>query len=267
MGLDEQSNIWKEQSESLKRADELSQIPEEELTPEMKKELDFAQLQRELSPEARPEAKRRVKRYNTEQIAIMANHIMKHFGDFDMVMQEKDSPYLHLDIGILEPTEEKPYYTLVTMGMGSHRMKVPGSETGISSPRVELVISLPGEWRVSDFSRPGGRWNWTVQIVTNLARLPILWKTWIGVGQVVNFGTPFATDTELSGVILAPALPGGDERKCRVPNLGLVDFYRVILLYPDEMKFAGSHGWPETLEMIEKIGPVLRPDRPDALPL
>ena len=49
-------------------------------------------------------------------------HIEQHFGHFSNVFHEIASPDIHVDIAIVEPTPERNYYTLVTMGMGAHRM-------------------------------------------------------------------------------------------------------------------------------------------------
>lgn len=47
------------------------------------------------------------------------------------------SPDIHIDVAIIEPTPERNYYTLVTMGMGAHRMSVPLSLEGENFDRAE----------------------------------------------------------------------------------------------------------------------------------
>ena len=63
--------------------------------------------------------------YPEEEIEIIEAHIAEHYGKFDKVFHELVSADLHIDIAVVEPTEDRNYYTLVTMGMGAHRMNVP----------------------------------------------------------------------------------------------------------------------------------------------
>ena len=49
-------------------------------------------------------------------------------------------------ICIVPPTEERDYYTLVTMGMGAHRMNVPEELAEYKLERAELAIALPADY-------------------------------------------------------------------------------------------------------------------------
>ena len=53
-----------------------------------------------------------------------------------------------MDICIVPPTEERDYYTLVTMGMGAHRMNVPEELAEYKLERAELAIALPADWKL-----------------------------------------------------------------------------------------------------------------------
>ena len=50
-----------------------------------------------------------------------------------------------MDICVVPPSEERDYYTLVTMGMGAHRMNVPEELAEYKLERAELAIALPAE--------------------------------------------------------------------------------------------------------------------------
>ena len=75
-------------------------------------------------------------------------HIQQYFGKFENVFHELDSPDIHVDICVVPPSEERDYYTLVTMGMGAHRMNVPEELAEYKLERAELVIALPGNWKL-----------------------------------------------------------------------------------------------------------------------
>jgi len=65
------------------------------------------------------------KLYSEKEAGEIENHINSHFGKFDNVLHEIVSPDIHVDICVTNPTPERNYYTLVTMGMGAHQMNVP----------------------------------------------------------------------------------------------------------------------------------------------
>ena len=71
-------------------------------------------------------------------------HIQQYFGKSENVFHELVSPDIHVDICVVPPSTERDYYTLVTMGMGAHRMNVPEELAEYKLERAELAIALPG---------------------------------------------------------------------------------------------------------------------------
>ena len=63
--------------------------------------------------------------YTEEEMEAVEEHIEQYFGKFENVFHELVSPDIHVDICVVPPSEERDYCTLVTMGMGAHRMNVP----------------------------------------------------------------------------------------------------------------------------------------------
>lgn len=63
--------------------------------------------------------------YSFEEMQSVGAHIEKYFGKYDRVMHELASPDIHVDIYVIPPRAEHEYYTLVTCGMGAHKMEVP----------------------------------------------------------------------------------------------------------------------------------------------
>ena len=57
-------------------------------------------------------------------------------------------------------SEERDYYTLVTMGMGAHRMNVPEELAEYKLERAELAIALPPDWKLDEESLKDERWYW-----------------------------------------------------------------------------------------------------------
>ncbi len=63
--------------------------------------------------------------YSREELDRLESFIARRFGRYESVFHELISPDIHVDIAIIAPDEKRNYYTLVTMGMGAHRMNVP----------------------------------------------------------------------------------------------------------------------------------------------
>ena len=63
--------------------------------------------------------------YSKKELEKLEAHVEEEFGQCQKVIHELISPDIHLDILIIPPTEDQDYYTLVTMGSGAYKMKVP----------------------------------------------------------------------------------------------------------------------------------------------
>ena len=63
--------------------------------------------------------------YTHDEMTCVMSHIEKSFGSVTNILHEIVSPDIHVDICVIPPHDESAYYTLVTMGMGAHRMNVP----------------------------------------------------------------------------------------------------------------------------------------------
>ncbi|MBR2067682.1 MAG: hypothetical protein IJ875_05430, partial [Solobacterium sp.] len=63
--------------------------------------------------------------YTNEEYKEYQDYIRQTFGTFTHVFQEIRSPDIRLDLLILPPTEEREYYTIITMGAGAYRMSIP----------------------------------------------------------------------------------------------------------------------------------------------
>jgi len=173
--------------------------------------------------------------YSEKELEVLENHIANHFGKFDNVLHEIVSPDIHVDICILDPTPERNYYTLITMGMGAHCMNVPRELRKMGLDRAEVMITLPPDW---DLKSHDEKWYWPLRWLKVLARLPGEYKTWLGYGHTVPNGEPFAENTKLSGVMLSmPYFFGPEAAICTMPNGDKINFYQVIALYEDEMNF------------------------------
>ena len=204
--------------------------------------------------------------YTGEEVSAVEQHIKKNFGEFDKVFHELVSPDIHVDICIVPPTEEQNYYTLVTMGMGAHRMNVPEELAEYRLERAELAITLPPDWKLDEESMKDEQWYWPIHLLKDLARLPIASDTWLGWGHTMDNQKPFSPDTELCAAILV-GIQRNEEGGylCQLPGGEDFNFYQVIPLYREELEYKLEHGAESLIEKMAEVDFVVHPDRPNSI--
>ena len=184
--------------------------------------------------------------YSEEDFDAVEAHIEKYFGKSEKVFHEMVSPDIHVDVYICDPTEERPYYTLVTHGMGAHRMNIPEELSEYKLDRLELLVSLPKDW---DINNSDEKWYWPIRSLKSLARLPIDNDTWLGYGHTVGTpdNEPYADCNFVSIMLTLPTMFDLDSACCELPNGDLIRFYQLLPLYKEELDFKMQND-AETLE-------------------
>ena len=204
--------------------------------------------------------------YTEEEMEAVEGHIQQYFGKFENVFHELSSPDIHVDICVVPPSEERDYYTLVTMGMGAHRMNVPEELAEYKLERAELAIALPGNWKLKHEDLKNERWYWPIRLLKTLARLPIASDTWLGFGHTMDNEEDFAKGTKLCAAILTgPQDTEDGSEVCILPSGEEVNFYQVIPLYRDELEYKLAHDADALLDKMNGISFVVEPDRQDAI--
>lgn len=204
--------------------------------------------------------------YTEEEMEAVEGHIQQYFGEFENVFHELSSPDIHVDICVVPPSEERNYYTLVTMGMGAHRMNVPEELAEYKLERAELAIALPGNWKLKREDLKNERWYWPIRLLKTLARLPIASDTWLGFGHTMDNEEDFAKGTKLCAAILTgPQDTEDGSEVCILPGGEEVNFYQVIPLYRDELEYKLAHDADALLDKMNGISFVVEPDRQDAI--
>lgn len=200
--------------------------------------------------------------YSEEEMKAVEEHIEMCFGAFETVLHEVVSPDIHVDVCVIPPAEDRSYYTLVTMGMGAHRMNVPAELAEYKLERAELAIALPADWKMDKGAFQDERWYWPVRLLKALARLPGECDTWLGWGHTVDNQEPFAPNTELcASMLIEPQHVKEGGEVCVLPSGEEVNFYQVLLLYRDEMEFKQAHDAEALLEEMDGLSFVVQPDR------
>ena len=204
--------------------------------------------------------------YTEEEMEAVEEHIEQYFGKFENVFHELVSPDIHVDICVVPPSEERDYCTLVTMGMGAHRMNVPEELAEYKLERAELAIALPADWKLDQESMKDEKWYWPIRLLKSLARLPIASDTWLGFGHTMDNKENFAENTKLCAAILTgPQSTEEGGEVCTLPGGEEVNFYQVIPLYRDELDYKMEHDADALLDKMNGISFVVTPTRQDAI--
>jgi len=221
--------------------------------------------------------------YSAEEIGAIDSYIAKNFGEFGEVLHEIVSPDIHVDIVMIKPTEERNYYTLVTMGMGAHRMNIPPELAEYRLDRAEMMICLPPCWKLPiaisgdeakiNENDPDNsaheNWYWPIRWLKNVARLPVWNNTWIGLGHTVPNGPeaePFAENTKLGCMIIVPPFQFSEEvMACEMPDGSHVTFYQMFPIYADEMNYKLANDLDVLMEKFGELPEVVDINRPSIL--
>lgn len=199
--------------------------------------------------------------YEDEELDVLEDHIKDNYGDFPTVFHETVSKDIIVDIACIPPTEERNYYTLVTMGMGAHIMNTPDALPPEENGRAELLICLPPDWKLGESSE---EWFWPIALLKDLARLPINTDSWLGWGHSVDHRTSFSESAGFCGTLLLfPENVSEGAESCVLPNGDKVNFFEVIPLYREEMVYKINHDTKSLLERLNNVSHIVDINRPN----
>jgi len=195
-----------------------------------------------------------------ETIGAVERHIAVHLGEVDSVFHEIISDLVHIDVHVVKPTEERPWYSLVTSGMSDRPMNTPEGAHDVRF--AELMINLPADWPLESKDKPGQingdpKAYWPIGWLKMIARMPYEYSTWVGFGHTIPNGDPpepFADNTNFIGTILLPPLlapEGFHELKLEGRT---VYFYALCPLYAEEMDQKLKGGTESLFDALQKAG-------------
>lgn len=112
------------------------------------------------------------------------NHYIQYLGALDQqVMHSTDVKPVHVDIYTFTPTDERPFYTLITGGMSDLRQNVP--DDWDIAPRAEIMMYV---------QEPKG---WMYNVLKGLAEMPFEDETFLSYRHTVPNGMPMTAEPSL----------------------------------------------------------------------
>ncbi len=193
---------------------------------------------------------------------LIEEHVAQHLGPIETVFHELVSEYVHLDVLIVEATEERPFHWLVTSGMSSRPMPADDDEPD----RIELLIALPADWPLDRESWEDERHYWPVRMLKTLARMPHEYGFALGPWHTVPNGDPaepYGPGTELCCAMIVPPRHTTEEFDMLQTPDGPVEFLAIWLLHRDEMDAKLERGANELTKALFEadVSEIVQPDR------
>jgi hypothetical protein len=200
-------------------------------------------------------------------IKEISRHIESHLGQIETVFHEFISDMVHVDVHVVNPTPDYPHYRLVTSGMSDLPMSIP---EGSNCPKfLELMITLPGDWRLTHEAFEDERWYWPVRLLIYLARFPHKHRTWLDHGHTIDHANPptsYAPDTMLTGAMLLPPFKTPDTfHELTIDEAKRILFFSVTPLYAEEIRLKMHRGSSVLVDRLVDagIGDLIDPARPN----
>lgn len=199
-----------------------------------------------------------------ENIEAISDHIEQYIGEIETVYHELVSDIVHIDVHMIAPTDERPFYTLVTSGMSDLPMTVP--EGAEAFEYAELMIYLPEDWQMSQEEFEDESNYWPIRLLKVLSRFPHEYNSWLSEGHTLPNGDPpepYADNTDLVCALLAPPLEEEEFLHLEIDDEKTINFFLVIPIYQEEMKCKLQRGMEKLFKRFEKyaVPLILDPQR------
>ena len=194
------------------------------------------------------------------QRAAIEAHVARHLAPATHVFHEIRSEIVHLDLHVVPPATEHPFWFVFTTGMSALAMNGPHSR------HAELSWMLPDHWQMD--RRRWARepqWFWPIRELFDLARYPHRHRTWLGAGHTIGSHPPRTYDasTRFGAMLILP---------CSIadhPIQGDVETELLALfpLHADELAYKQARGLFPLLDQMDRAGVdlVLDLERPSVI--
>lgn len=216
-----------------------------------------------------------------EEAGTYLKEIEAHFdsifpGRESFVYHELLSDIVHIDVHIMKPTQEQPFYVVFTTGMSDRPMSVPRElpkKERQDLELAELFLFLPGSWDMGGEGKSAADIHpahfWPIRMLKFLARFPHQYQTWLAYGHTVPNGPDYAPlddSVGFGGVVLS----GGTGPLCSMTAKDgrKVNFYHLIPAYKEEIEYKLKYGMDELQRVFQEkeLPLVLDPHRPNLCP-
>lgn len=186
-------------------------------------------------------------------------HIEKYYGKIANEIEISKGFGKDIKITIINPTEDQPFYTLITVGLSDYKMDVPDEYDMLNLEFAEVLISLPDYW---DIYNKAEMWQWPINLLKSIVNLAVSRGGFISWGQTIDNLVPFSkTYTEQSAVILVePQMIDDEGLELILPDRE-INFYQIIPIYIEELEYKEAYGSEELINIMGNVSFIVNPFR------
>ena len=160
--------------------------------------------------------------------------------DHESVHSDDNDGFVHIDVYTFAPSENRPFYTLITGGMSDARQNVP--DRSIVSPRAELML-------YADKPKP-----WMFSVLTGLALMPFNRGTFLSYRHTIPNGMPMTSvPSLLTNYLIGPPRFEPDGFTPMIIDDDHVDILLLIPITDAERELAIRAGADSTLRLLDGI--------------
>ena len=193
--------------------------------------------------------------YSNKDTDILKKYIKKHYGKTQSFYRDYSSSGVHPDIAIIPPNFAKPFFTLVTMGLGAHKMNPPSSvplnvKTDYSE-RTELILTLDKNWPLDEKTE---EWYWPLHLLRDAAKLAAEKDCCFGEFPVIEMPKHYDPLNKFMGALLVePEVDiSEDSSLCKLSDGSSVKFFQFIPLFREEIRYRKEHGGEPLFKALRK---------------
>jgi hypothetical protein len=190
-----------------------------------------------------------------KELRVIGNHIHLNIGEPAQVLHEIIPFDPHIDIEIVPPSPQRPYYTLITAGMSELPMTVPKGKK--ESAYAELMLCVPASWKFDEKSLEGQRYSFPIDWLRLMARFPHDGGTFLAPGHTIPNGDPpepLAPGSKLCCLLIREPVTTPDGFRTLTIKKKTIRFYALIPLYEDEMRFKVAKGYKALDALLQENG-------------
>lgn len=188
--------------------------------------------------------------YSDKDMTILKNYIKKHYGKSQSLYRDYSSEGVHPDIAIIPPKFSKPFFTLVTVGMGAHKTVPPTESQAHFEERTELILTLNKDWLLEEKTE---EWYWPLHMLRDAAKTTADNNSPIGNLHTIEMPKFYDPFNKFCGALLVePEVDISDDvEQCELTDGSTVKFLQFIPLFREELRFKKDHGGEKLLKAIK----------------
>lgn len=208
-----------------------------------------------------------IREYSPEEREAVLAHLRSVYGEKLFIWEDAHPFGIRCDMVCVPPTAERPYITLVTLGMGAMKQQLPADVT-VDVSRCELILALHEDWPITS-KKPQDMAP--LMLLNALVYRPLMVPhDWLAFGVSLDMGAAFAPESPFEGVVCAAPQGLTEEKTMEAARLTLpsgqsVNFYQVIPLYKEELRYKEKWGFESLMEsLLSNVTFLYDPNRPNS---